>query len=155
MHVHLDDPSSVVYGSILDGVFDGHIITGDGASYTVEKAARYFEAHSRPNYHSFIYPDDSINHRKFRTKRSTDDNDVEDEHADEGRCYRHPRSHRLFAGTHGCGLSKPIREDMLKVQQSAVREPGSIHYYDEPVRHRSHLVPDEDDFSFPNRYAGG
>ncbi|KAH7730121.1 Protein SUP-17 [Aphelenchoides avenae] len=132
-----DDPSSVVYGSILDGVFDGHIITGDGASYSVEKTARYFEPGSRPNYHSFIYPDDHINHHKFRTKRSVKNNDVHGEEEDEG--------------THGCGLSKPLREDMLKIQQAAVQEPGSIPY-DEPVRRKSHLLPDHDDFSFPTRY---
>ncbi|KAI6223634.1 hypothetical protein M3Y99_01444900 [Aphelenchoides fujianensis] len=64
------DPHSRVHGSILDGLFDGHIHTGDGRTYTVEKAARYFDVDERPrNYHSLIYADDEINHGKFRAKR--------------------------------------------------------------------------------------
>uniref|UniRef100_A0A914Y5I5 Uncharacterized protein n=1 Tax=Panagrolaimus superbus TaxID=310955 RepID=A0A914Y5I5_9BILA len=48
-----DDPGSHVYGSIMDGVFDGHIILSDGTSLTVEKASRYFSPDERPkNYHS-------------------------------------------------------------------------------------------------------
>ena len=66
-----DDPSSIVYGSILDGIFEGHIIMSDGQSFTIEKIARYFPMDERPNnYHSIIYHDKEINHARFRNKRS-------------------------------------------------------------------------------------
>ena len=65
-----DDPYSRVYGTIIDGVFDGHIHTSDGHSYSVDKIGKYFPIGERPvNYHSIIYHDDEINHAKFRVKR--------------------------------------------------------------------------------------
>jgi hypothetical protein len=65
-----DDPQSEVSGTLLDGIFDGFITTGDGQIFTVEKAARYFANESRPKqYHSVIYADHHINHALMRRKR--------------------------------------------------------------------------------------
>ncbi|CAJ0572882.1 unnamed protein product, partial [Mesorhabditis spiculigera] len=95
------DENSRVYGSILDGIFDGHIHTGDGHSFSVDKAAKYFDMDSRPkHYHSIIYHDDEINHGKMRVKRAAT-NDKDD------------------SSTHGCALDEPRRREMDRVQRSA------------------------------------
>ncbi|EPB70992.1 Disintegrin [Ancylostoma ceylanicum] len=95
-----DDPGSKVYGSILDGVFDGHIMSGDGHSFTVDRAAKYFDHHSRPShYHSIIYHDAEINHGKMRSKRSVSS----------------PHDHDL----HGCGLNDRVKREMERIQHSA------------------------------------
>uniref|UniRef100_A0A7E4ZT23 ADAM10 endopeptidase n=1 Tax=Panagrellus redivivus TaxID=6233 RepID=A0A7E4ZT23_PANRE len=94
-----DDPGSHAYGSIMDGLFDGHIILSDGTSLTVEKAARYFDVDSRPkNYHSIIYLDDKINHDKYRPKR----------HIHEANDDAHD----------GCGLTRTVRRHMEMFQNS-------------------------------------
>ena len=58
----LGDPQSEVFGSIIDGVFEGKIITSKD-SYYVEKAKHYFknvshqlQHHDEP-FHSVIYKD--------------------------------------------------------------------------------------------------
>ncbi|KHJ94571.1 hypothetical protein OESDEN_05495 [Oesophagostomum dentatum] len=95
-----DDPGSKVYGSILDGVFDGHIRLGDGNSFTVDRATKYFDYLSRPShYHSIIYHDAEINHSKMRTKRS-----AYSPHDD---------------SSHGCGLSDRVKREMERIQRSA------------------------------------
>lgn len=70
-----------MFGSIIDGIFDGHIFLRDGRSFTVEKAARYFDVDERPsNFHSIIYQDDEISHSHFRRlKRSLDANTLDDD----------------------------------------------------------------------------
>ena len=58
----LGEPKSLVYGSIIDGVFDGKIHSQDGVFY-VEKAAKYFPDNTtatgnfsgRNEFHSIIY----------------------------------------------------------------------------------------------------
>ncbi|VDL76326.1 unnamed protein product [Nippostrongylus brasiliensis] len=96
-----DDPGSKVYGSILDGVFEGHIRTGDGHSYSVDRASKYFDHDKRPSqYHSIVYRDDEINHSKMRFKRSSP-------------------SHESDAGVHGCALNDRVKREMEKVQRSA------------------------------------
>lgn len=51
-----DDPESTLYGSFRDGIFDGHIIYGNGESYTVDKIDRYLHWKHRPkHFHSIIY----------------------------------------------------------------------------------------------------
>nr|CDJ85980.1 Blood coagulation inhibitor domain containing protein [Haemonchus contortus] len=97
-----DDPGSKVYGSILDGVFEGHIRTGDGNSYSVDRAAKYFDYDSRPShYHSILYRDDDINHRKMRVKRSASSADPSD------------------VGLHSCGLDDRVKRDMERIQRAA------------------------------------
>ncbi|KAK4021038.1 hypothetical protein OUZ56_002972 [Daphnia magna] len=55
------EPKSMVYGSIIDGIFDGKIHSQDGVFY-VEKATKYFpdnsttaKFHRRNPFHSIIY----------------------------------------------------------------------------------------------------
>lgn len=70
IRTNADDPSSKAYGSLIDGIFDGHIVLGNGTSFTIEKASRYYSKDTRPNhFHSIIYADEMINHEKFRKKR--------------------------------------------------------------------------------------
>jgi hypothetical protein len=113
-------------------VFDGHIVLGDGKSFTVEKTARYFDVNDRPkNYHSVIYSDDEVNHSKFRTKRSTDTNDV----------------HEHSEADHGCGLTNEVKAEMATIQNSGefVSHAQST-LYNEPIRSHSHLFMDHDEF---------
>uniref|UniRef100_F1KRG4 Disintegrin and metalloproteinase domain-containing protein 10 n=1 Tax=Ascaris suum TaxID=6253 RepID=F1KRG4_ASCSU len=67
-----NDPQSVAYGSIIDGVFSGHIRYGNGESFTVENAKRFSGSDGQaPDFHSFVYPDSAIIYRNnSRHKRS-------------------------------------------------------------------------------------
>jgi hypothetical protein len=57
-----DEPKSLAYGSIVDGVFDGKIHSKDGVYY-VEKASKYFprsenssgSVNDGDRFHSIIY----------------------------------------------------------------------------------------------------
>ena len=54
-----DEPKSLAFGSIIDGIFDGKIHSQDGVFY-VEKAAKYFPDNATTNssggrFHSIIY----------------------------------------------------------------------------------------------------
>ncbi|CAK5049746.1 unnamed protein product [Meloidogyne enterolobii] len=91
------DPNSLVYGTMLDGIFDGYITTGDGKTFTVEKANRYFDVGQRPiHFHSIVYADEHITHNRFIKK---DPNN----------------------GAHySCALTKKLHQDMRKFQQSAI-----------------------------------
>uniref|UniRef100_A0A1I7X9E3 ADAM10 endopeptidase n=1 Tax=Heterorhabditis bacteriophora TaxID=37862 RepID=A0A1I7X9E3_HETBA len=96
----IDDPSSRVYGSILDGVFEGHIHTGDGHSYSVDKASKYFAVSDRPShYHSIIYHDNEINHSRMRIKRTVMDSTPTSE-------------------IHSCGMNDRMKQEMGKIQRS-------------------------------------
>ncbi|KAL3074853.1 hypothetical protein niasHS_014298 [Heterodera schachtii] len=151
------DPTSFVHGTLLDGVFDGFIFTGDGRTFTVEKAARYFDIGQRPaHFHSFIYADEEINHKRFRrTKRDTDEDG-----RDNDQQHHEP--------THGCGLTKQRAEQMLDFQQSADHRQHSSrqspfssymkHHQTQQhhsLRHGDNDVEDAIELlSFPQRYLG-
>lgn len=66
----LGDDKSHVFGSIIDGVFEGKIITAKD-SYFVEKARHYFPNHSYVNdgFHSVIYKEKHVEdpHAEKRT----------------------------------------------------------------------------------------
>lgn len=68
----LGDPHSNVYGSVIDGIFDGRIVTGDGEPFFVEKAVKYFA--SSQNFHSVVYADRNVKristHGSRHVKRS-------------------------------------------------------------------------------------
>lgn len=53
----IGEPESYVFGSIVDGVFEGKISSPDTGAYYVEKARRYF-----PNetFHSVIYHENDV-----------------------------------------------------------------------------------------------
>lgn len=100
------DAHSEVYGSLLDGIFDGHIHFSNGESFTVDKVGKYLPIQERKkDFHSIIYSDSEINHPKFRRKRSSGDEekDVEEEHP-------------------GCGLTEEVRREMEKIQNSVITE---------------------------------
>uniref|UniRef100_A0A8R1DU30 Uncharacterized protein n=1 Tax=Caenorhabditis japonica TaxID=281687 RepID=A0A8R1DU30_CAEJA len=112
-----DDPTSQVHGSVFDGVFEGHVQTGDGRRYSIDKAAKYFEQADRPTqYHSIIYRDDEINHRKWRVKRDAE----------------------AFADqAHGCGLSSRVRREMSEIQNSGENSDFFTNYMTMTGRARS------------------
>ncbi|TKR93500.1 hypothetical protein L596_007945 [Steinernema carpocapsae] len=126
------DLHSRVYGSILDGIFDGHIRLGDGTSYTVDKVARYFDKEDRPtDYHSIIYPDDAINQTKLRKKRSVE------------KPYQHEENH-------DCGLNSSVRRGMEEIQHS-----GEQRLYASTAKHEEpqYFYKDEYYQEFSNRYS--
>lgn len=57
----LGEPDSLVFGSIIDGVFEGKIVT-DRDSYYVEKAKHYFPnwTHLDYGFHSVIYNENHV-----------------------------------------------------------------------------------------------
>uniref|UniRef100_A0A0N5AAV0 ADAM10 endopeptidase n=1 Tax=Syphacia muris TaxID=451379 RepID=A0A0N5AAV0_9BILA len=94
----VSDAHSEVYGSLLDGIFDGHIHFSNGESFTVDKVGKYLPIQERKkDFHSIIYSDSEINHPKFRRKRSSEE---------------HP----------GCGLTEEVRREMEKIQNSVITE---------------------------------
>lgn len=139
-----DDPSSKAYGSLIDGIFDGHIVLGNGTSFTIEKASRYYSKDTRPNhFHSIIYADEMINHEKFRKKReANDENKIDGDDTDSG----------------GCGLTKELYDDMRNFQRSFIDD-DSYSYssaynsslYEANFKTRSHLAHPDDDIHKENR----
>ena len=137
----IDDQDSRVYGSMLDGIFDGHIYLGNGESYTIEKAARHFDVDQRPlNYHSILYNDEQINHAKFRLpKRKKRDADFFDDSATKTGAIEDSND-----ADRGCGLTKEVRDQMQCIQNSV--EPQSYAqstFYNESLQTRSHLSSSE------------
>lgn len=57
----LGEPDSLVFGSIIDGVFEGKIIT-DRDAYYVENAKHYFpnRTHLDHGFHSVIYNENNV-----------------------------------------------------------------------------------------------
>uniref|UniRef100_A0A9J2P2U0 Disintegrin and metalloproteinase domain-containing protein 10 n=1 Tax=Ascaris lumbricoides TaxID=6252 RepID=A0A9J2P2U0_ASCLU len=114
------DAGSTAYGSILDGVFDGHIHYSNGESYTVDKIGRYLGRDRRPShFHSIIYSDSLINHPTFRrSKRSNEGLD------------------------HGCGMDEETRRRMDRFQRSVVLGPSEqvSHLHDDCFPQRACYV---------------
>ncbi|XP_050312944.1 disintegrin and metalloproteinase domain-containing protein 10 isoform X2 [Anthonomus grandis grandis] len=95
----IGEPKSEVFGSIIDGVFEGKIVSSNGSFY-VEKAHHYFPHHSHPNrtFHSVIYHEDHV-HDPFANER---------------------QGHSA-----GCGINDEVIAWMESIQNSAVPEPYS------------------------------
>lgn len=53
------EPGSRVFGSILDGVFEGKIISPTG-SYYVEKSNKYFPSSANVSFHSVVYKESDV-----------------------------------------------------------------------------------------------
>ena len=72
------DADSHAYGSVLDGVFAGHIHTGNGQIYHVDRASKYIlhkERNPNSRTHSIVYADNDIDYTPFnehRRKRAFD-----------------------------------------------------------------------------------
>lgn len=60
----LDELDSAVFGSIIDGVFEGKIISPKKGNYFVEKSSKYTYPHglleNSDDFHSVIYKDDDV-----------------------------------------------------------------------------------------------
>lgn len=89
------EPDSVVYGSVLDGVFEGKITSPKSGSYYVEKSTRYFPDHYENNgnetFHSIVYKETDI------------DNPHNDKYA-------------------GCGVMDEVKKWMESIQTSAIED---------------------------------
>lgn len=98
----LDEPDSVVFGSLLDGIFEGKIMSPSSGSYYVEKASRYFPAESLTmdngstvNFHSIVYKETDV--ESPYEKHDTD----------------HPA---------GCGITDEVKQWMESIQSSGIDE---------------------------------
>lgn len=66
MYDVLGEPESVVFGSLLDGVFEGKIVSPSTGAYYVEKASRYFPAEplktntTELDFHSIVYKETDV-----------------------------------------------------------------------------------------------
>ncbi|CAG9823304.1 unnamed protein product, partial [Phaedon cochleariae] len=96
---HLEgEPDSVVFGSIIDGVFEGKIVSPDKGAYYVEKAHHYFPLAMHPNrsFHSVIYREDRV---------------------------IDPYEHMREGHSAGCGINDDVIRWMDRIQSSAVEDP--------------------------------
>lgn len=95
----LGEPNSYVFGSIIDGVFQGKIIT-DTNAYYIEHAKHYFPNNSHKDYgfHSVIYDERDV---------------IDDPHADK-------RKPDLNLNLNGCGINEEVSQWMNNIQNSAV-----------------------------------
>ncbi|XP_031334979.1 disintegrin and metalloproteinase domain-containing protein 10 isoform X1 [Photinus pyralis] len=96
-HGHLkDEPESTVYGSLIDGVFEGKIVSPTG-SYYVEKARHYFPSKEHPNktFHSVIYNDAHV---------------------------KDPYDNQRDGHGGGCGITDEVIQWMDRIQNSAVED---------------------------------
>ncbi|OWF37847.1 Disintegrin and metalloproteinase domain-containing protein 10 [Mizuhopecten yessoensis] len=64
------DPASYVHGSVLDGVFRGFLVLGDGTVYHIEHVRRFLPAGQVVPYHSVIYKSDHVNLDPYRHRRA-------------------------------------------------------------------------------------
>lgn len=55
----IGEPNSHAFGSVMDGVFEGKIVSHTGAYY-VEKAHRYFPKGMNDTFHSVIYRENDV-----------------------------------------------------------------------------------------------
>lgn len=122
----VDDPLSVVHGSVIDGVFEGKIIT-EGDTYFVEHAKHYFPeirngsaGRSQEEMDRFKY---SVDGEGDGQKEEKDNNiDVKldfhsviykDEHVDD------PYAHKRKGHVNGCGITEEVQSWMDQIQNSA------------------------------------
>jgi disintegrin and metalloproteinase domain-containing protein 10 len=90
----LGEPESSVFGSLIDGVFEGKIVSPKG-SYFVEKAHHYFPRTTHPNstFHSVIYHEDHV---------------------------QDPYEHVREGHSAGCGIDDDVIQWMDRIQNSGV-----------------------------------
>lgn len=59
-----DEANSVVFGSIIDGIFEGKIISPKKGNYYIEKSRKYTHPHGHlkdnDNFHSVIYKENDV-----------------------------------------------------------------------------------------------
>lgn len=101
-HGHvLGEGNSHVFGSIIDGIFEGKIIT-DTNSFYVEHAKRYFPngTHQDYGFHSVIYDERDVIDDPFANENKTSD-------------------------SNGCGINDEVVRWMNDIQSSAVENESS------------------------------
>lgn len=54
------DPGSAVFGSVIDGVFEGKIISKSKGTFYVEKSRHYFPGENNASFHSVIYNEKDV-----------------------------------------------------------------------------------------------
>ncbi|XP_055600262.1 disintegrin and metalloproteinase domain-containing protein 10 isoform X2 [Uranotaenia lowii] len=104
----LGDPESHVFGSIIDGVFEGKLITARD-SYYVERAKHYFRNSSNPDTHPLhhgVEGHDEPFHSVIYNEKHVDD----------------PYRHRRKGHPSGCGINEEVSAWMDRVQNSAMDE---------------------------------
>lgn len=135
----VDDPMSVVHGSVIDGVFEGKIIT-DRDTYFVEHAKHYFpeiknssaawrnsgeETEDMDRFKYSVEGGDQQPEEDKQGQTSKDDVDVKldfhsviykDEHVDD------PYAHKRKGHVSGCGINEEVKSWMDQIQNSAVEE---------------------------------
>lgn len=106
----LGEPNSHVFGSLIDGVFEGKIIT-DTHAYYVEHAKRYFpnQTHLDYGFHSIIYNERDVVDDPFANERKPN-------HAN------------------GCGISEDVAQWMDSVQNAAIDDDNEI--VQEPIKEK-------------------
>lgn len=92
-----DDGSARVWGSVVDGVFEGVIDSPRLGRYYVERSHKYFPS-SDGAVHSVMYHEDEV---------------------------RDPYAHQRTGHSSGCGVTDEVVDWMRSVQESAVDEPES------------------------------
>ncbi|KAL1505705.1 hypothetical protein ABEB36_005210 [Hypothenemus hampei] len=126
----IGEPNSKVFGSLIDGVFEGKISSPSGSFY-VEKARHYFPDKTHPNrtFHSVIYHEDHV-HDPYEGAR-------------EGH-------------SAGCGINDDVIAWMNSIQNSAVPDPFSpgqnqnkskLLYKKTSPNHENDVLPDKIDYN--------
>ncbi|XP_065203715.1 disintegrin and metalloproteinase domain-containing protein 10-like [Planococcus citri] len=112
------EPESVVFGSLLDGVFEGKIISPSTGAYYVEKASRYFPPRSQS---SISNADNAASVTSSTDTNTTNDLDfhsiVYKESDVEDPRHQHDSDHPA-----GCGITEQVKQWMESIQTSAVEE---------------------------------
>ena len=122
----VDDPHSVVHGSVIDGVFEGKIVT-ERDTFFVEHAKHYF-----PEIKNGSRRTDALDRFKYsvegeETEKADQEDNVavkldfhsviyKDEHVDD------PYAHKRKGHVSGCGITEEVQSWMDQIQNSAVVE---------------------------------
>lgn len=129
-HVHgrlKGEPTSTVFGSLRDGVFDGHIYTKDGGVFHVDKLSKYEDAPS--DAHSILYADEDIRleklERRGRAKRAV---------ASTGAKYAFKEVKENLPSRVGCPLEGDLKLRMDEMARSGVTEEEAVEE-EEPLFH--------------------
>ncbi|XP_065079514.1 disintegrin and metalloproteinase domain-containing protein 10 isoform X2 [Ochlerotatus camptorhynchus] len=99
------DPDSHVFGSIIDGVFEGKVISSQD-SYYVERAKHYFRNSSNPDTHPLHHGVDGHD-EPFHSVI------YREEHVND------PYRHRRKGHPSGCGINEEVSAWMDRIQNSA------------------------------------
>ncbi|XP_023703400.1 disintegrin and metalloproteinase domain-containing protein 10 isoform X2 [Cryptotermes secundus] len=125
-HGHIiGEAGSYVFGSIIDGVFEGKIVSPQG-SYYVEKVHHYFPKDSNKTFHSVIYSE----------------GDIED-----------PYEHLRTGHVGGCGISDDTVQWMDHIQNSMEDEPTPPEPTQEHTNSQAFVPPTLEPHPPHNKYS--